>query len=271
MKSQLDISRLLAGSFVGRVEHYAVLPSTQDRAREAASNPFETLPLLVIADEQSAGRGRGDNAWWTGAGNLALSLLFDPAQFGCPRRAVPSLSLAVSVAIVDAVAPRIAGHRIGLHWPNDVVADGRKLAGVLVEILPDGRHILGVGLNTNSHAADAPAELQSRLTTLLDLTSKRQDHTEVILDILNHLDVCLRLLGADGDSLGVRYNDLCLQHGEALTLYLGANAITGPCLGIASDGGLLLDAPDGPRAFYSGTLQPPKTMDSKLEARDGRQ
>jgi BirA family transcriptional regulator, biotin operon repressor / biotin---[acetyl-CoA-carboxylase] ligase len=262
MNSLLDISRLLADGFVGRVEHYAVLPSTQDRAREAAANPFETLPLLVVADEQSAGRGRAENSWWTGAGNLALSLLFDPADFGCPRRAVPSLSLAVSVAIIDAVAPRVAGHRIGLHWPNDVFADGRKLAGVLTEVLPDGRHILGIGINTNSRAADAPAEMQSRLTTLLDLTGTRQDQTELVLELLSHLNVRLRQLGAGGDSLGTRYNELCLQRGESLTLYFGADSTTGRCLGIALDGSLLLETRAGPRAFYSGTLQPPRPVGS---------
>ncbi len=61
MNQSFDIKRLLAGGFAGRVEHYAALPSTQDRAREAAANPFETLPLLVIADAQTAGRGREGN------------------------------------------------------------------------------------------------------------------------------------------------------------------------------------------------------------------
>ena len=110
---QLTFSRILAASFVARVEHYATLPSTQDRAREAAANPFETLPLLVVADEQTTGRGRDGNSWWSGAGNLAFSLLFDPAEFGCPRRAVPSMSLAASVAIIEAIGPHAAGQRIG--------------------------------------------------------------------------------------------------------------------------------------------------------------
>ncbi|HEV3004439.1 MAG TPA: biotin--[acetyl-CoA-carboxylase] ligase, partial [Pirellulales bacterium] len=210
MDYSIDIPRLVAGSFIARAEHYAALPSTQDRAHEEAANPFAALPLLVVADRQTAGRGRNGNSWWTGAGNLALSLLFDPAKFGCPRRAVPSTSLAVSMAIIDAIASRTAGHRVGLHWPNDVFADGRKLAGVLVDVLPDSRHILGIGLNTNSRAAVAPAELQPRLTTLLDLTGQRQDHTELVLALLRCLADSLRQLGADADSLGARFNELCL-------------------------------------------------------------
>ena len=262
MHPELNVARILADTFVARVEHYAALPSTQIRAREAAANPFETLPLLVVADEQTAGRGREGNSWWTGAGNLAFSLLIDPAEFGCPRRAVPSMSLAVSVAIIDAIAPRAAGHRIGLHWPNDVFAAGKKLAGVLVEVLPDGRHILGVGLNTNSRAATAPAELQTVLTTLLDLTGQRQDHTALLLALLSRLDVCLRQLGADPESLGSRFNELCSQHGQTLILFQGERAIVGRCLGIAPDGGLILQTTGGPQTFHSGTLQPPKTRRS---------
>jgi BirA family biotin operon repressor/biotin-[acetyl-CoA-carboxylase] ligase len=258
MSSDLDVSRIITETFVARAEHYAALPSTQERAREAAANPFETVPLLIVADRQTAGRGREGNSWWTGEGNLALSLLFDPAQFGCPRRAVPTMSLAVSVAIIDAIAPSNPNHRVGLHWPNDVFVANKKLAGVLVEVMPDGRHIVGIGLNANSRAADAPAELQSRLTTLFDLIGTTQQRTDLIVRLLSELAACLRQLGAEPESLGVRFNDLCLQHGQTLTLYQGERSTVGRCLGIAPHGGLLLETQTGPQAFYSGTLQPPR-------------
>jgi BirA family biotin operon repressor/biotin-[acetyl-CoA-carboxylase] ligase len=262
---KLNVSRLLAAGFVARVEHYAVLDSTQQRAREAAANPFEPLPLVVVADQQTAGRGRGENSWWTGEGDLALSLLFDPAQLGCPR-GLPSMSLAASVAIIDAIArlwddislPSSHDHRLGLHWPNDVFVEGRKLGGVLVEALPEGLHILGIGLNTNSRVADAPDNLQSHLTTLRDLTGQSLNHTELTLALLNRLIDCLRMLGSDSESLGRRFDELCLQHGQMLTLYQGERATTGRCLGIAPDGGLILQTPAGPRTFHSGTLQSPR-------------
>jgi BirA family biotin operon repressor/biotin-[acetyl-CoA-carboxylase] ligase len=286
MHCNFDPARILAAGFVARVEHYALLASTQQRAREAAVNPFEPLPLLVVADRQTSGRGRGQNSWWTGEGNLALSLLFDPAQLGCPR-GLPSMSLAASVAIVDAVKPllelgagsqgsvvgrgtgggtprsptpdpRLLTPGVGLHWPNDVFAAGRKLGGVLVEALPDGLHILGIGLNTNSLVADAPNNLQPHLTTLRDLTGQPHDHTELTLALLDRLVSCLRTLGSDAESLGRRFDELCLQHGQMLTLYQGERATTGRCLGIAPDGGLVLQTPAGPRTFHSGTLQPPR-------------
>ncbi|HEY2147541.1 MAG TPA: hypothetical protein VGH32_06365, partial [Pirellulales bacterium] len=89
-----------------------------------------------------------------------------------------------------------------------------------------------------------------------DLTGVVHPRTEIIVQLLNELARCLRQLVAEPESHGRRFNDLCLQHGEMLTLYQGARATAGRCLGIAPDGGLLLETPSGTHAFYSGTLQP---------------
>ena len=256
----LDADRLTSTTFLAAVEHYAQLGSTQDRARLAATEPTAQLPLLIVADRQTAGRGRAENTWWTGEGALAFSLLFDPQCFGCPRRPAPKLSLAVGVALVDAIAPRLTSVHfpLGLHWPNDVFVGGRKLAGILVEVLPDGRHIVGVGLNTNNRAADAPPALREQIATLADLTGSQHDPTELLIDLLAALDARLRQLGADDLALVAALETLCLQHDQTLTVYLGAEAITGRCIGIARDGGLMLDTATGRRIFHSGTLRPPQ-------------
>src|SRR5687767_3863398 len=140
----IDADAILAESWVSNVEYHPELSSTQDRAREVAGTLSLEQSLLVVADRQTAGRGRGSNRWWTGDGNLAFSLLFDPATFGLARRAIPQVSLACGVALVDVLAPLVPDHRFGLHWPNDVFAADRKLAGILVDVLADGRHILGI-------------------------------------------------------------------------------------------------------------------------------
>lgn len=254
----LNPARLLASGLIARVEHHEELSSTQDRARQCAGATDCLLPLLVVADRQTAGRGRQGNSWWTGSGSLAFSLLFDPAAFDCPRRPAPRLALAVGAAIVDAVAPRLADHCVGLHWPNDVYVGEGKLAGVLVEVLPDGRHIVGIGLNSNNSAADAPPELRPQLATLRDLTGRIQDPTQLLIDLLDCLTMRLKQLGADDPALGESFDALCLQHDRTLTLYLGDRAVAGRCVGIAPDGALILDTPEGRQQFYAGTLRPPQ-------------
>src|SRR5262245_11220892 len=207
----IDTDMILSRTFVVAAEHYAVLDSTQFRARALAegSRDSNSLPALIVADRQTAGRGRANNRWWTGEGSLAFSLLVDPVQFGFPRGPVPRLSLAVGVALVDAIAPRLVGQPLGLQWPNDVYVGPRKLAGILVEVLPDGRHIIGVGLNSNNRACDAPTALADTLTTLLDLTGRPHDHTELLISIMENVEAALRQLAEPLEALGQRFDLLC--------------------------------------------------------------
>lgn len=252
----IDIDRLLAESFLAHAECHSVLDSTQLRARALAEAGNIPAPALVVADRQTAGRGRGNNRWWTGEGSLAFSLLVDPKQFGFPPRIVPRLSLAAGVAVIDAIAPRLAEHPLGLHWPNDVYVGRGKLAGILVEVLPDGRHIIGIGLNSNNTAADAPPEIRESIATLADLTGDAHDHTELLVALMENLEATLVQLGEPVERLGERFDLLCLQRGEVLTVHQGEQKITGRCAGIAPDGALLLDTPEGRKEILSGTLKP---------------
>lgn len=248
-----DLDRLRSQTFLAQVAYYPSLGSTNDQARQLAETAPE-LPVLVVADRQTAGRGRGANRWWTGPGSLACSLLFDPAAHGIERRHHAMLALAAAIAVVETAAPLAPGYRIGLHWPNDVFAGGRKLAGVLVESLADGRHIVGIGVNINNSLAQAPRELAGIMTALADLSGRRHDRTEVLLSILDHLLPGLDLLSSSPELLGRRADQLCLQHGRRLCIRSGNQRASGICVGIADDGALVLDTPRGPQAHYSGVL-----------------
>ena len=105
----LDIDRILRETFVARAEYFPTIGSTNDRALECAAQDDGQLPLLVVADQQTAGRGRGVNRWWTGPGALAFTLLLDGPTVGADRSRSPLVALAAAVAIADAVAPLSAG------------------------------------------------------------------------------------------------------------------------------------------------------------------
>ena len=138
--------------------HFRTTTSTNlEAARLAAAGaPHGTL---VTASEQSAGRGRQGRRWVAPAGQaLLLSLVL---------RTGPSLSegllpLRAGLAVAD-----VAGPRAGLKWPNDVLVDGRKVAGILVEAFPQrGWAVLGIGLNVAFDPAALPAEVAARAGTL---------------------------------------------------------------------------------------------------------
>lgn len=249
-----DWSGLSAAGLVDRVEYFPTLGSTNDYARQLAATLPRHVRLLVVADEQTAGRGRGANRWWTGLGSLACSLLFDPAGRGIERRYLPMISLAAAIALVETATAVTARIDAGLHWPNDAYIAGNKLAGVLIEALPDGRHVLGMGCNVNNRAKHAPPELSNTVASLADLTGRDHCRGELLAKILRRLDELLDELAQSPHAVGRRADELCLQHGKFLTIRSGSREASGMCAGIADDGALLLDTITGRQWFYSGVL-----------------
>ncbi len=291
---RIDRQALLATGLVAGVECHDEIDSTQSQGRRlAASLANDQLPHLILADRQTAGRGRGDHRWWTGADSLAMSLVFAPENFGLGRPARPARSLAVGVALIEALNEVIAeiaeieettaplgagglvrGARLGLRWPNDVYLGDRKLAGVLLDLTTNERHILGVGVNTNNRFAGAPIEVRARAVSLLEAMGRPAhsgqtgesgqperliDHGRLVAGFLRQLTAWLPRVEHDPERLGRRFKELCLQLGERLTVHAGHGPAAGEptrgvCLGIADDGALLLDTPSGVTRIYSGTL-----------------
>ena len=251
----IDIDRILRETFVVRAEYHPRVESTNGCAADcAAQQQYGELPLLVVADRQTAGRGRGANRWWTGPGALALSLLVDAGTVGAEHGPTPLAALAVAVAVAETVVPRLPDRPVGIHWPNDVMAAGRKLAGILIEALPDRRHIVGIGLNTNNTLADAPVELQNMAVTLRDLAGCPLDQTAILIDLLKLLEREFGRLCSNPAQVADRADQLCLQHGRTLTLQWDNRTITGRCRGIAADGAICLETSTGVETFCSGTL-----------------
>jgi BirA family biotin operon repressor/biotin-[acetyl-CoA-carboxylase] ligase len=242
----IDLNRILQTTFVAAAEYHPTLASTSDLAARIAREQSPAMPLLIVAGGQTAGRGRGAKCWWTGPGSLAFSLLLDPGP--------AMIALAAGVAVADALAPLLRAETIGIRWPNDVMAGRRKLAGILVEVLPDGRAVVGIGVNTNNTAADAPAELQDRIATLRDLSGQAHDQTGVLAAVLQAFERRLAEARSVPERLAARADALCADRGRLLRVEQGAELVSGRCLGIAPDGALLLETPTGPRAIHSGTV-----------------
>jgi BirA family biotin operon repressor/biotin-[acetyl-CoA-carboxylase] ligase len=253
----LDPARLRLPSSIARVEHFATIDSTNDAARRLAGATPRDAGLLIVAEEQTAGRGRGANRWWTGGGSLAFSLLFDPAHYGIEIRYGCMVPLAAAVAVVDAVTERLPSPAVGIRWPNDVYIGEKKLAGVLVEGLPDGRQILGLGCNVNNRVSAAPPEVAAIVASLVEECGSELDRTDFLSALLASLDATLAELAGDRAGLAQTADELCLQKGRVLTVAVGDERVTGICLGIADDGALRLDTQTGPRTLYSGVVQKP--------------
>ena len=250
----LEPDRIRLPASLSRVEYHATIDSTNDAARRRAAELPRDVGLLIVAEKQTAGRGRGANRWWTGAGSLAFSVLFDPSRYGIAVRYASMVPLAAAIAVVDVVTQHLPGPAIGIRWPNDVYIGERKLAGVLVEGLPDGRQILGLGCNVNNPLTSAPTEVSAIVVSLIDELGGRLDRTEFLSELLSALDASLTRLGENFADVGRLADSLCLQRERVLNVQVGEERVTGICTGIADDGALKLDTPIGPRTLYSGVV-----------------
>ena len=139
------------------VEYHPSIGSTQDRARELAPGP-----AIVVADEQTAGRGTKERRWLAPPGSSVLVSFVVPG----PPPAAPVASLVAGVAVARALES-LGAHGGALKWPNDVLLGGRKVAGILTHASsgPGGYLIVGIGLNVSQTEADL-AELRATATSL---------------------------------------------------------------------------------------------------------
>lgn len=253
----LDADRLLRETFLADVRLFAQLPSTNDYAHAAAREGART-PLLIVADEQTAGRGRGANRWMTGAGALTFSLLLEPRKLGMPLASWPILSLAcgasVALALETLLGPRAD---VRVKWPNDVYLEGAKVCGILVETpksSPDSL-IIGIGINVNNLREAAPPEVQKRMISLADVAGQELPRTDVLIEVLQQLrrqfDAVAEVPEAVIESCRAR----CFLTGRLLSVSDGVRTVSGTCLGLDDDGALRVATAEGQQRCVAGSVE----------------
>jgi len=254
-----DALRARAG--IATFIHLAGVDSTMDPARGLAADPATPLPAAVVADRQLAGRGRRGARWWQPPGSLAVSLVLDAATGGGEVR--PTWSLACGVALAEALMALEPALEPRVRWPNDIEVEGAKLAGILVEMVPGGRAIFGVGVNTTGRAADAPAGIGRAIATLPDLVGRPLPRQRCLEAFVPRLLGLLAEMAADPDVLAARYRPLCSLTGRDVTVFRGLTArggpdrVQGPCVGIDRYGALVIDTVAGRLHIESGSLTDP--------------
>jgi BirA family transcriptional regulator, biotin operon repressor / biotin---[acetyl-CoA-carboxylase] ligase len=209
--------------------HLRATTSTNDRARELAQAgaPHGTL---VTAGEQSAGRGRQGRTWSAPAGSaLLMSLVL--------RDAPALLPLAAGVAVAEVASPDAK-----LKWPNDVLVDGRKVAGILAEGRPhDGWAVLGIGVNVAVRIEDLPPELHDTAGTLGLAPADVEPTLGRLLDALE------RALALDGAALLDAYRARDALRGRDVAWADGS----GRAAGIDGAGRLVVELAGGGRTALS--------------------
>ncbi|BAN21915.1 biotin--[acetyl-CoA-carboxylase] ligase [Caballeronia insecticola] len=237
------------------------------RDRAAHTPP---APTVRVAYSQTAGRGRRGRTWLAEPGNALLMSV--GCVIGRPIEGLSGLSLAIGTAVLDALArlPLSPSARPALKWPNDVLLDDGKLAGILIETAwnTPGATAVVIGIGTNLHGAEqlaAQVDDANRLATssvpgAMPATLARAwpdaNLTDTLAALLNALDAALPRFEVEGfKPFRQRWLDAHAWSGrEVLLLDQGREVTRGIASGVDESGQLLIDAPEGPRAVATGEL-----------------
>ena len=242
--NQNDLKRTLSKLPLGDVKFFDSIGSTNNEALAWATLDAKDLSM-VIADEQTAGRGRLDRKWFTPKGTaLAFSLILRPTAEERPF--LTRMVGLAALAVVDALRTR--GLVAQVKWPNDVLLNGHKVAGILVESVWSGEEVdcvvIGIGINVLKEAVPPDEYLQFPATSLEQSLGPDIAREQILNDILAGLITLRPHLGTD--SFIVSWEKALAYRGEQVEIEEGnGNRITGKLLGLEPDGSLRLSDEQG--------------------------
>jgi BirA family biotin operon repressor/biotin-[acetyl-CoA-carboxylase] ligase len=250
--------RLERETFLRCAEWYPELESTNSHALTLAQQPDLELPRVIWAARQTAGRGRGQNAWWSSSGALLMSLLVDPSSAGLPFARWSQVALFTGLAVAETMEEFLPDSLVQLKWPNDVYVAGRKICGVLTEVPPGrtDRLVVGIGINVANSLADAPRELQEFAVSLVDLAgSGAPSPGDILLNLMPRWERWLQRASAGDIDFSQVWKRRCYLAGHEISVTQGDQIVTGHCRGLDVDGVLLLETSGGLARILAGTIR----------------
>lgn len=243
-----DLRRMIpANAVIGReILFLASVSSTNDVAMEMARQGG-VEGTVVIAETQTAGKGRLGRHWISPAGkNLYMSIILRPAI--SPRDAT-ALTLLSAVACASAIR-RSPSLEATIKWPNDIIVGDRKLGGILTEIKADidsiDHAVVGIGINVNLASGDMPPEIKSIATSIIDCRGGPYSRTALAAEVIREFDKWYGLLMTKGKR-GVIDEWLSFSStiGKHVTVSVGRERLAGLAEGIDDEGLLILKLSNG--------------------------
>lgn len=221
--------------------HLDEVDSTNEYAKRIAENSPEGT--VVVAKRQTAGKGRKGRSWASPAGGLWLSIILKPGRID------PRLVFVGALAVVDTLAD--FGISSGIKWPNDVWAEGRKIAGILTEGKGSEYVILGIGLNVNN---PVPEELRESAVSMLQLLGREIPLEKVLERLLFHIGGWYRVFLERPDLLMAKVRERTFILSRTVRVIQDNEELFGRALDVLDDGSLLLETPSGLRRITYGDV-----------------
>lgn len=256
---------------LAHIEVHSQIRSTNDRAIELLRHSALKVPALIIAESQTMGRGQRNRKWWSDTGSLTFSYVPSPNVNNKTdsRPSIPSglVSLASALAVSNALALIEPEQNFEIKWPNDVILNQCKIAGILVESVSTDRNlfsVIGVGANINNpnmptlQAMDNHRDSMktSAAISLAQVTGNTTSLSEAIITILIELKKQIFTINEEPLEMVDRFNQALMWRNKAILVTSPSGAILkGTCLGITPDGGLQLKTENQIEIIHSGSVQ----------------
>ncbi|MBW8042281.1 MAG: biotin--[acetyl-CoA-carboxylase] ligase [Planctomycetes bacterium] len=221
---------------------YDSTSSTNDIAAEYAKNKNND-GLVIFTEEQTAGRGRAGAKWYSGrADSVICSIVLTDCKLN-PEL----LSLTCAVAVADGLG-KVGGAEAKIKWPNDIMLNGKKVAGILLESKLNndgGAYILGIGINCHQKQDSFPVELQP-IATSIDIESHSiADRVSLAKRLLTSVDHWLEVAEYNSEKITNQWRKLSIQLNHRVKLIYNSREFVGNCIGIDPEKGLILQLDTG--------------------------
>ena len=258
---QLDPDKIKANLKTKRIGAkivvYSCTSSTNDIAAEYAKNR-KNDGLAIFAEEQTTGRGRAGTKWHSSrADSILCSIVLTDSKLN-PEL----LSLTCAVAVAEAIG-KAGGCEAKIKWPNDIILNGKKVAGILLESTPRFRgvdnvipakagihndrraYIIGIGINCHQNKDSFPPELRP-IATSIDIESRSIcDRVSLAKRVLTSIDHWLEVAEKNSKKVTGQWRKLSIQLSHRVKLIYNGRKFTGNCIGIDPEKGLILQLDTG--------------------------
>ena len=235
------------------IDYYPQIDSTNSAALTRIRGESIDTPMLVLANEQVAGRGRSDNQWWSTTGALTFSLVISLH----PPERVQMLPLVMGVGVARALNEFRGRHsEVHLKWPNDLFWGERKLAGLLVESV-SGKDalVVGCGINVNQRMEEAPEDFRHHSISMYDRCGEMFQLPKVLERVLWHMLRVDDEFRRGETGWQSEFRKACWLTGHIVQVKQGEQAWVGRCVGIDDHGQLTVETEQGVTAVSSGTIR----------------
>jgi len=234
----------------GKILVYNRTSSTQTIAHRYAKNKGND-GLVIFAEEQTAGRGRANNKWHSSRSDSVLcSIVLNENKLNAEM-----LSLTCAVAVAEAIGKSAKGEA-KIKWPNDIILNGKKVAGILLESKTDNDGntcVIGIGINCHQTKESFPSGLQS-IATSIDIESHSTcDRIWLAKRLLTSMEHWLEVATQTNENVIDQWRSLSIQLGHRVKLIYNGREFAGNCIGIDPQKGLILQLDTGGvRMFDAG-------------------